>query len=294
MTELVKHRVPLMAQLVIALAYLGLLTSITAFADTKEIKVTDWDSTTIWEMKINQVVGVILVFILPVILFSSFARKERLTFLQMNQPPTITLLLTAFTICIIAMPLVGYLQQINAELHLPSAMASTEEWMRDKEKEATAITEAFFIDKSTSSLFVNLFVVAIMAGLSEELFFRGLIQRLFIDNKMNVHVAVWITAILFSAFHFQFFGFIPRVILGAVLGYLYAFTGNLWTSILAHTVNNGFAVIAAHLFGESITEAENANSTQITLSVALLSAALVIGQLWYIQKYSKRNLLVNP
>jgi len=135
----------------------------------------------------------------------------------------------------------------------------------------------------------NLFVVAFMAGLSEEIFFRGFIQRLFIENKLNHHLAIWFTAILFSAIHLQFFGFVPRVLLGAVLGYLYFYSGNLWLSIIAHTVNNGFAVVMAYITGSIDADLFADKGTEtINLVLVLSSIVIIFTQLFLLKRWQKQ------
>ena len=133
-----------------------------------------------------------------------------------------------------------------------------------------------------------------MAALSEEIFFRGLLQQLFIKNKVNVHVAIILTAILFSAFHLQFFGFIPRMFLGIVLGYLYYITQNLWVSIIAHFCNNAFAVLAMHFYTpEAGVSAGTTNTDQpIGIAFVLLSLAMVLGQLVMLNRFVQKTKLL--
>jgi hypothetical protein len=155
----------------------------------------------------------------------------------------------------------------------------------------------FFEDRSTGGLITNLLVMALVAALSEELFFRGLLQRMFIQNRMNAHVAIMLTAILFSAFHLQFFGFVPRLFLGIILGYLYHITQNLWVPIAAHFCNNAIAVLGAHYYGDEMMNnpAQNAPGGEtIGLSFALLSFVLVIGQLYFLQRFMNRIRMMPP
>jgi len=242
-------------------------------------------------LKIMQVVLTTLIFILPATLFCRFMRDERTAFLNMNKTPNLYFILTAAACILFALPAVSGLESWNAAMHLPSSLAGTESWMRGKEKEAEKITMLFFQDKSIGGLVVNLLVMAFMAALSEEIFFRGLLQQILIKNKLNAHVAIVITAILFSAFHLQFFGFIPRMFLGMVLGYLYYITQNLWVSITAHFCNNAFAVIATHFYMPEVTGKEGvaANPEQsIGIAFVLLSLAMVIGQLVLLQRYANK------
>jgi hypothetical protein len=112
---------------------------------------------------------------------------------------------------------------------------------------------------------------------------------------MNKHIAVWLTAILFSAIHLQFFGFIPRMLLGAVLGYLYLFTNNLWVPIIAHTVNNGFAVVMAYVTGDMASDPLTKNGDEpISLVLILSSVALIVIQLVFLQKSQSKNNIPSP
>ena len=242
-------------------------------------------------IKIMQVVLTTLIFILPAILFCRFMRDERTAFLNMNKTPNLYFILTAAACILFALPAVSGLESWNLTIHLPSSMSNIETWMRGKENEAEKITNMFFQDKSIGGLVINILVMAFMAALSEEIFFRGLLQQIFIKNKINPHVAIVIAAILFSAFHLQFFGFIPRMFLGIVLGYLYYITQNLWVSITAHFCNNAFAVVATHFYAPEITGTEGVAipaEQPIGVAFVLLSLAMVIGQLVLLQRYANK------
>lgn len=241
-------------------------------------------------LKAAQVITSTLFFIVPVTLFCRFMRPERTAFLNMRAAPHIYFLITAAACIFFALPAVAGLEQWNEKIHLPSAMSGTEEWMRQKETEAEKIYLLFFEDKSTLGLVVNLLVMALVAALSEELFFRGLLQQMLIKNRINPHIAIWVAAILFSAFHLQFFGFLPRLFLGVILGYLYYITQNLWVSIGAHFFNNAFAVVSVHLFSEEVSTTPTTPTPENTISVAfvLLSLVMVAGQLWFLHRFVKR------
>lgn len=232
--------------------------------------------------KILQVVSATVLFILPAAIFCRFMRDERNAFLNMNAAPHFYFALTAAACILFALPAVSGLELWNQMIHLPQSFSSTETWMRTKETAAEKITLMFFQDKSVAGLIVNLLVMAFVAALSEEIFFRGLLQQMLIKNKINPHVAIIITAILFSAFHLQFFGFIPRMFLGIVLGYLYYITQNLWVSIIGHFCNNAFAVIAVHFYDGP------PNQEPVSIIFVLLSLAMVIGQLVMLQKFANK------
>lgn len=154
--------------------------------------------------------------------------------------------LVAFFFAVAALPLISMLAEWNKGMELPSFLASVEEIMRQMEESALAMTEKFLNTSSFGMMIVNLFVMALLPAVCEEMMFRGWLQRV-LGNRLNYHMAIWVSAFIFSAIHFQFYGFVPRMIIGAALGYLYCYTGSLWASIIAHFTNNAAAVITAFL-----------------------------------------------
>jgi membrane protease YdiL (CAAX protease family) len=131
---------------------------------------------------------------------------------------------------------------------------------------------------SVGGLLVNIGLIAIVPAVGEELFFRGIIQQV-LQTNLKSHAAVWITAIIFSTIHFQFFGFIPRVLMGAFLGYLLVWTKNMWVPIIAHFANNAVAVLFYYFKGEGNTfDIENIGKSDTYLIgiVSLIAVLLLI------------------
>lgn len=144
-------------------------------------------------------------------------------------------------------PFIELLDNWNRQLALPAGLKSVEQWMLESERQIAALTARLLNTGSAGGLLLNLFQIALLAGVCEELLFRGVIQKIMIRWTGNLHAGVWIAAIIFSAIHLQFFGFLPRLFLGAVLGYLFALSGTLWTAIIAHVANNALVILAAKL-----------------------------------------------
>ena len=147
------------------------------------------------------------------------------------------------------MPFINAIAVWNESLHLPSFLGSLEIWMRQAEAEAMRMTEAFLKMETPLDLFINLLIIAIIPSIGEELLFRGVIQKLFLKWNGNIHLSVWLTAFVFSTVHMQFLGFFPRLVLGAVLGYMFVWSGSLWLPIVAHFTNNAFAVLITYFIG---------------------------------------------
>lgn len=146
-------------------------------------------------------------------------------------------------------PVTSFTGQINAGMHLPQWLSGVEKWMTDKEAAAAGIIDILVPSESFGILLLNLIIIAIIPAIGEELIFRGVFQRIFQRMFRSGHLAIWITAFIFSALHLQFFGFIPRFILGLAFGYLFFWSGTLWLPVISHFVNNAVPVVYTYIQG---------------------------------------------
>jgi membrane protease YdiL (CAAX protease family) len=156
-----------------------------------------------------------------------------------------TAIVVLLAFCIL--PISGIAGELNSNMKFPEWLSGLEGWMRSKEDEAAVLTGLLIPSGSAGILFLNLFIVAALPAISEELFFRGVFQRIFYGFFKSPHSAIWFTSILFSAIHLQFYGFIPRLILGLSFGYLYFWGRTLWLPVIAHFVNNAVVVTAEYV-----------------------------------------------
>jgi uncharacterized protein len=174
------------------------------------------------------------------------------------------------------MPFDAIFIELNQKLSLPESMKSIQDWMK-KSEDATGELTKFITDfKSPLQLLVAIVVVAILAGISEELMFRGVLQNITLRAFGNPHVAIWFVAFWFSFIHFQFFGFIPRMLLGALFGYLYFWTKNLWVPIFAHFVNNGFTLLMVYLYKNKAVKLDIESTESVPLTTAMGSLVLTV------------------
>jgi hypothetical protein len=156
-------------------------------------------------------------------------------------------LVIILTFCIFS--ITSFTGQLNSAMHLPGWMSGVERWMTEQEDKADSTIDVLIASKTSGTMILNLLNIALVPAFAEELFFRGVFQKIFTNLFKSGHVAIWITAFLFSSIHFQFFGFLPRLILGLVFGYLFFWSENLWLPIISHFINNAFPVIVTYLQG---------------------------------------------
>jgi hypothetical protein len=176
------------------------------------------------------------------------------------------LVLLSIVLFLISFPLINFLADWNATVELPTWLG---EWMATKEETIGELQQRFLTMPNVGYLLFNLFMMAVLPALGEELVFRGVLQRGIRNWSGNVHLSVWVAAILFSAIHMQFFGFIPRMLMGVALGYLFAWSGNLLYPIIAHFVNNATAIVLTYgiQHGSVKPELESVGSNQTMMAI---------------------------
>jgi len=223
-------------------------------------------------------------FLLPALVY--WYVIERRTWQQFNARPlwAVAGLSLAALVVVAFMPFDGLIIEWNQHLHLPPTLAPLEAWMRNQEKSLAGITKYLTTFDTPGQLVVALVVIAVIPAIGEEALFRGVLQRNFSYWTGNVHVGVWLAAALFSAIHVQFLGFFPRMLLGALFGYLYVWSGNIWVPILAHFVNNGFTVLMVYLYQRKMTTVDIDSSESVPIWGAMASLALVAGLLYYFRQ----------
>lgn len=242
------------------------------------------------EMRMAQTISQVGIFLFPSIAFAFLCQGNIKNYLMTkDQVKPLTLILSLLLIIAIQ-PTIDFIGYLNQQISLPDSLASLEAKIRAGEESAQRVVALLFTDKSVLGLVTNLLVIAVVAGLVEELFFRGCLQQIIKKISKNSHAAVWITAIIFSAIHFQFLGFIPRIILGAVLGYLFEWTRNLWVPIIVHTINNAISVIFAYLFFDT-PQYEELTSFSLEKEIWYIIPSVVISiiLLFLLYKYRQQN-----
>jgi membrane protease YdiL (CAAX protease family) len=207
------------------------------------------DEAVLSAMRFTQVINAIGLFLIPALIYSWLMKSSVKKIYGFDQSIDLRMLVLVLVLVLFALPVENFIGELNQKIHLPEALSQLEEMMRQMEKTAEKTTMAFLKMDGPTDLVLSLFIMAILPAVGEELLFRGVIQKLFSEQFRSPHLAIWVTAAIFSAIHMQFFGFFPRLIMGAALGYLFHWSGSLWYPIIAHFINNAMAVSIAYFIG---------------------------------------------
>lgn len=238
------------------------------------------DAAVVSAMKAIQIINMAGGLLLPALIYTWLCSPKSTVNSGLFKTVSPFAVVLTFFLIIISQPVIGLASEINSHLSLPKALASIEEWMKSKEDLGAQITEAFFSTTSASGLLLNIFMVAILPAFAEEILFRGALAGLFKDWTKNVHLAVFLSAFIFAAIHMQFYGFLPRFILGTALGYLFFWSGSLWLPIAAHFTNNFLSVMVEFLFRKGIININadnfglNSGAWLITISIICVTVLL--------------------
>lgn len=173
----------------------------------------------------------------------------------------------------------------NMKFQFPEALQEFGNWARAQEDKLMEMTKFLTSFTTTRDFLIGLVVIAILPGIGEELVFRGLIQNELWRSSKNIHAAIWTSAILFSAIHMQFYGFIPRMLLGALFGYLYYWSGNLLIPMIAHFFHNGFTLSMLYLYNKGLIDINIESEESAPLTLAGLCAVFTFALLYFFKKH---------
>ncbi|MDO4334212.1 MAG: type II CAAX endopeptidase family protein [Bacteroidales bacterium] len=234
----------------------------------------------------------ILAFMLPAILAWKICFKQNpMSGIKADRSPSAKMIGLALAIYAVGIPALNQIVYWNQEIHLPQALAPFEEWCRNLERLAEEQTEGILSVTSIGSTLINILVVGVLTGIGEEFFFRGALQGMLVRCKVNHHVAIWTAAAVFSFLHFQFFGFVPRLLLGAFFGYLFWWSGSIWVNSLAHALNNSIVIVSAWCINKGYLseEFDMAGVATDSFPVAALLSACAVAAIIYLYLKSDKH-----
>ncbi|HLN52843.1 MAG TPA: CPBP family intramembrane glutamic endopeptidase [Lentimicrobium sp.] len=202
-------------------------------------------------IRIMQILNQIGVFIMPPLALAFFTETHPGQYLGFNSVKGSHIIATLLLIFGMS-PIVSFLMELNEGMLLPQSFQSIEDWMRSSEDKANELVQWMLSYTDPLSLGINALMIILLPAIGEELLFRAVLIRIFKGIFKNIHLAVWISAILFSAFHLQFYGFLPRMFLGLAFGYLFIWSGTIWVPVMAHFINNATVVAVTYLNSNGI------------------------------------------
>ena len=239
------------------LYWLGVMSVLTALAMILWLVLWGDQSTT--SLKWLQFLQTIATFLLPPVLCAWIWSEDHkpIAWLKLDKGFSWETALWAIGIMICAIPAINLIADLNGRVELPKCLDSIEQILKQQEEAAAALTERFLKADSIGVLLINIGLMALLPAMAEEFSFRGTLQQV-LGNK---HMAIWLTAIIFSAIHMQFYGFVPRMLMGAMFGYVFVWTGSLWVPVLMHFTNNGLAVLSSYLLDKNAIDSKNIADT---------------------------------
>lgn len=234
-------------------------------------------------------------FLVPCLVFWFFVERLHWQDFTFKAPPSALFWVLVALVVVVFMPFNSLIVEWNERLSLPPFLAELEAWMHEKETRLAELTRFMVGFESSTQLFIALIVIAVIPAVGEEVLFRGIIQRKLAKRWANVHLSIWLTATVFSAIHIQFYGFVPRLLLGALFGYLYYWSGRLSVAIFAHFVNNGFTVWMMYLHHRRLIgyDIEDAQIIPWWISLASLAVTLYLLVVLYRQQGQAERLRID-
>jgi membrane protease YdiL (CAAX protease family) len=229
------------------------------------------------------IVSLIGLVLLPAVYIRYTEQKPLAPFFKKeNNLPVITGI-----ICLLGVSFIIAISPItewNMTFEFPDSMKVFGDWARDQEDKLAEMTKFLTHFESFGAFLFGLLVIAVIPAIGEEFVFRGLIQNELWRGSRNIHIAIWVSAFLFSAIHIQFFGFLPRLLLGALFGYLYYWSGNLLVPMIAHFFNNGFSLTMIYLQGLGVSKLDMEDETAAPISVVAVCAVAVFALLYFFKR----------
>lgn len=231
-------------------------------------------------LNLSIVIQNVIVFTVPAIAAAVMLTRSPNDMLYTDKAPQWKYIAIVVLVAVVSLPAMNWIVDWNQNLHLPASMYPIEQVIRQVEEMTMEQTRELLATESVYALIVTLLTVGVLTGFGEEIFFRGALLRILQSKPINVHVAIWVVAFVFSAVHFQFLGFVPRMLLGAWFGYLMWWSRSLWVPVIAHALNNSISVLSAHIYGidnpANPIERLGLDNEWLALASALLTVLIIM------------------
>ena len=253
----------------------GILTEISTLDQAPAYSAENW-----YKIIILQAVGHLFTFLIPSLFYWKLIERKTMGAFCLQSRDSYRDLVPIFFLTIVLMPFTGLVAEWNESMILPDSLSGLETWMKNSETTLARLTEFLLSFHNIQELIIAIIVIAVIPAIGEEVLFRGILQRKLAEHWANVHLGIWASAFLFSAIHFQFYGFLPRLFLGAMFGYLYFWTGRLSMAIFAHFINNAVTVLLMWMYRQQMINLDISSSQAIPL---WMGAASLVVSVWLLR-----------
>ena len=224
-----------------------------------------------------QLIQFVSLFLIPTLLCARFFSMDSKDYLGLKNPSNKGFYLVAVAILLTALPFVNFIGELNRNVQFPADIAK---WMKEQEADAAKSIKALLSKHTINDLLLNIFFIAGLAAVGEELLFRGIAQRLLIKLFKSPWAGIVVSAFIFSAMHVQFYGFLPRFILGILLGAIYWYSGSLWTAIIAHFVYDALLILLVYFNPASLNDENTLNLSNIAVAATASFGVVFFLLMW--------------
>lgn len=239
-------------------------------------------------LRFMQISSQIFTFVLPPILYAMLVKERPFKSLGFSKS-TILWLILGVAMMYTILPLNSIFTEWNANIKFPESLASLEKLMQDLQERATEVMEKFVNVDTIGGLIINLFMIAGLAALGEELLFRSVIQTSLIRICKNAHIGIFIASAIFSLFHMEFYGLLPRLVLGLLMGYMYYYSRSIWIPMAMHFANNGTIVFLYYLNNIGAINIDVESFGETNIFVLILSIIAMVALFWFTIKLNKKE-----
>ena len=239
-------------------------------------------------LRFMQISSQIFTFVLPPILYAMLVKERPFKSLGFSKS-TILWLILGVAMMYTILPLNSIFTEWNANIKFPESLASFEKLMQDLQERATEVMEKFVNVDTIGGLIINLFMIAGLAALGEELLFRSVIQTSLIKICKNAHVGIFIASAIFSLFHMEFYGLLPRLVLGLLMGYMYYYSRSIWIPMAMHFANNGTIVFLYYLNNIGAINIDVESFGETNVGILMLSIVAMVALFWFTIKLNKKE-----
>lgn len=246
------------------------------------------DATSLNSLRFIQISSQIFTFVLPPILYAMLVKEQPFKSLGFNKS-TILWLILGVAMMYTILPLNSIFTEWNANIKFPESLASFEKLMQDLQERATEVMEKFVNVDTIGGLIINLFMIAGLAALGEELLFRSVIQTSLIRICKNAHIGIFIASAIFSLFHMEFYGLLPRLVLGLLMGYMYYYSRSIWIPMAMHFANNGTIVFLYYLNNIGAINIDVESFGETNVGILMLSIVAMVALFWFTVKLNKKE-----